>query len=143
MRRAWARVRSGMVLTLDRASDTTMSGALLLGRLVQLKVDHSVVVGLAAVDRAGRTGVGVHVDEEVVADQLHLVEGLGQAKRGGLEQILADDQGPVAVHLKPGDLADLGTILVLMPAAGRQRGLAELLAGPQPAVHLAAVGGPA
>src|SRR3712207_2702292 len=56
------------------------------GGAVQRRVDEpdeAVVVGVPAVDDRRLPGVGAQEEEEVVADQLHLVEGLVDVHRGG------------------------------------------------------------
>jgi hypothetical protein len=107
--------------------------------------DQAVVVGVPAVDHRRLPCVGALEEEEVVADEFHLVEGLVDGHRGGGMVLLPHDPaGQVLVQIR--DVRALGQLTVEVQGAGPEVGGAGVVAHPDagrraaPVVHPAAIG---
>src|SRR4051794_69758 len=111
---------------------------------VHVERDDPVVVAAAAVDHGRPLALLVDEEIEVVADELHLVQGLLEGDRRGLMGLLAHHERTVTGHRHRADLV-LDVAVVLHGGAGRSTGpghrsgdrLGRVLA----AMDLAAVGG--
>src|SRR5215475_5944567 len=115
------RARCGPGLHRGLTSGETRPG----GReLLLYQADHPVVVATAAVDDAETVTIAVMEQVEVVADELHLEQGLVDGHRAGRVHLLPQDQRAVALHLD-GDQADLRFGLIRL-------GTAAGLSGPGP-----------
>jgi hypothetical protein len=108
------------------------------------QADEAVVVGVPAVDDRRLAGVGALEEVEVVADELHLVEGLVDGhRRSGMLLLPHDPPGEVLV-----EVGDVGAVAELAVGGGSGReadlggvvGHAHAGGGAPAVVHAAAVG---
>src|SRR6266566_4385412 len=83
--------------------------------LLLYQADHPVVVATAAVDDAEAVTIAVMEQVKVMADELHLEQGLVDGHRAGRVHLLAQDQRAVALHLDR-DQAALGFGLIRVGA---------------------------